>query len=361
MKKICFVISGFAYSGAEIVLERYLDENNDLDYHFIILYDNKNILDKFLNKYGDEKVTALNIKHNKLRLHILPQYDINLIKHKLDIVIKSIKPDVIYANNTIESWLIGKYIKRANLKTVSHIHDIKSSIRNPLRRLSIHKSLNLYDEIITVSNATKESWNLLNSHVIYNGINIDKFINDTNISGNIVNIGYIGSISKRKGIDLFLEEAENILKMGYKINIAYSNVEDIQIMNQIKEIQKKYPGDIFIYQNLNELEVIKFYDNIDLLVVPSRHDPLPTVVIECMSRKTLVIGSDVDGIPEMITNKKMIFNNNSSSSIKLKIMELSKLNKLELINIVLEQYEYCKNNFNNQEKIKKINKILKEI
>lgn len=45
----------------------------------------------------------------------------------------------------------------------------------------------------------------------------------------------------------------------------------------------------------------------DLLLVPSRFDPLPTVVLEASLEGVPVIGTDKDGIPEMQVDKDMLF------------------------------------------------------
>ena len=46
----------------------------------------------------------------------------------------------------------------------------------------------------------------------------------------------------------------------------------------------------------------------DLLLVPSRFDPLPTVVLEASLEGVPVIGTDKDGIPEMQVDEDMLFN-----------------------------------------------------
>jgi glycosyltransferase involved in cell wall biosynthesis len=44
-----------------------------------------------------------------------------------------------------------------------------------------------------------------------------------------------------------------------------------------------------------------FYAGIDLLLVPSRQDPLPTVIVEAGLSGLPVVASSAGGIPEMIT------------------------------------------------------------
>lgn len=46
-----------------------------------------------------------------------------------------------------------------------------------------------------------------------------------------------------------------------------------------------------------------FYSSLNYLVVCSKQDPLPTVVLEAFNNFTPVIGKNIGGIPEMITDK----------------------------------------------------------
>lgn len=361
MKKVCFIISGFAYSGAEIVLERYINNNMDIDPYFIIIYDNKKVIDLFISEYGNDKVKTLNIVHSKLRLHLCPLYDIECINRKLINVVNSINPDVIYANNTMELWLINKYIRNTRIKSIGHIHDMRESIRNPIRRWSIAKSVNFYDEILTVSEATKKSWQIENSHIIYNGIDSKNFIEDDKQIKKVKKLGFIGSISERKGVDLLIDKLDHIFSMNYILKIAYSNIENKNLIKKLQYYKKIYPNKLYLYENLFGDEVIKFYDNIDLLVVPSRHDPLPTVVLEAMSRRTLVLGSDVDGIPEMIRDKEFLFDINSDCDMMSKLEHI-KTYPVEKLNEIREyQYQYCKNRFNSNLKVEKVNKIISKL
>lgn len=362
MIKVCFIVSGLGFSGAEVVLDRYLENNEFIDPYFIIIYDSNLVTQRYIERYGKEKVYSLNLIHNKNILRFIPWKDMSRIDSKMKMIINDINPDIIYANNTMETMLISKYIKKIDIPKIAHIHDMKNSIKSPIRKHITIKSLKYYDEIITVSNATKLQWNVEKMKVVYNGISSDYYVKNENMRHvkNITKIGYVGSISRRKGFDLLIDSINGILNLGIKVNIAYSNIEDIDLYNYIKDIEKKSKGNVKLLESLSYDQVIEFYDSIDLLLVPSRQDPLPTVVIEAMARGVIVIGNNIDGIPEMIINKNNLIMNISSTAIVEKINQISNMEYEELKNIQVNQINYCKLNFSSNIKKNKLNQILEE-
>lgn len=355
--RVCFIISGFAYSGAEIVLERYLKNNLSIDPYFILIYEKQDVYKKLCEVYGENKIFKLSIKHNKHRLRLFPMYDCELVKNSISKLIEKINPDIIYANNTMESMILNKYAKISKVPCIAHVHDMKNSIKSIVRRIYTKKSLNNYRKIIMVSEATNKQWGVDRAETIYNGLEKSYFKNDNKDYNSIKKIGVVGTISYRKGSDIVLQLINDICKEELQLNIVY-NHGDKKLIDAFKEQQKKYPKNMKIYNNMNAEEIKQFYDNMDIIIVPSRQDPLPTVVIESMARKTIVIGSNTDGLPEMIKDNRLLFDIKSKDEIISKIKMLQSFSNDELCNISELQFKYCKENFNENIKNKKIDNIL---
>ena len=72
--------------------------------------------------------------------------------------------------------------------------------------------------------------------------------------------------------------------------------------------------------------IFEFLASISFLIVPSRIDNLPTVVMEAFSTGTPVIGSNVGGIPDMIVDgyNGLLFENENSDDLADKIIMLLK-------------------------------------
>lgn len=354
--KICFVISGMAYSGAEIVLERYLMDNKYIEPYFIVIFNNSNIINKLESIYGYEKVFSTNLNYYKNILRINPWYYQERVLCSIQEIIDKIKPQLIYSNNTTETYLMSKVIKKYGIKSIAHIHDMKSSKRNPILKKATIDSFGLYNKVLFVSKANKESWNVENSEFVYNGLDEKYFKCDSKKYKSIKKIGFVGSICKRKGIDLLINNIEDLIQLDLQVYIAYGMIEDTKIYKQLLELKNKYNDHICIYENLDSEQIKDLYDKLDVLIVPSRQDPLPTVIMECMARRTIVIGRNIDGIPEMINNDELLFEN-SNEMVKV-IQRLVNSNEKYLNKLSSNQYEYCRSKFTDELKTNQLNSII---
>jgi len=361
MKKILFIFLGLNYSGAEMVLEKYIKGNISIDPYFVVLYNETKVNQIFCERYGKDKIINLELRYNKNILRFLPILESERLVRKLHNVISVINPDIIYANNTLETMLIGLKKRNINIPIIGHIHDMSYGIKSPIKKICINRAIKNIESSITVSKACQRSWKGIKK-VIYNGIDKGEF-NYSKINS-ISNIGYVGALSYRKGFDVFLEFCKCILEREkkVKIHIVYSEGTDNKYLSDLNEIISKFPENIIVKKNLNKNEMTEFYNKIDLLVVPSRNDPFPTVILEAMSKGRLVIGSNVDGIPELLQyNEKLLFNKNNFRSIEKLFNYLTNISTEELNKLGLELYNNCKNVFKNEEKTKRINSIIYEL
>lgn len=359
MKKVCFIVSGSAYSGAEVVLNRYLKDNEFIDPYFIIIFKNKDLEKSYRELYGDKKVYCLNLNYNKNIIRFLiPMYSL-IISKKIQKIVGKINIDLIYANNTTEGMLIYRYINKNNkIPSILHIHDMKELYKRVSQKYIINRYFKLYNKIITVSDATCRSWENLDIDVVYNGLDQQYFL-FKNKSNRIKKIGFIGNLDRRKGADILINNLDKILDIcDVEVHFVYKNSD-----SDLKKMLDRYSlnSRVFIYNNLNESEVKKFYDKIDLLIIPSRLDPLPTVIMEAQARGVLVIGNNRSGIPEMIPIEEFIFDIERENAIIEKITSIINSNNDTIMQYRAKIYEYTLYKFNNNIKKEKINNIINTI
>jgi len=80
--------------------------------------------------------------------------------------------------------------------------------------------------------------------------------------------------------------------------------------------------------------------NVDLTVVPSRWaEPFGRVIIESYQQGTPVIATSVGGIPELIENKKMLFQQENIKSLKDKINWLYAMSDEQFQQLIDESYD----------------------
>lgn len=353
---IGIVVLGLDYSGAEIVLNKYLKDTEKVSAKVILIFYNHEVVEKFSTLLGRENVICLKLKYNK---YLFRLFNFTYSKHIINKINEIKNLDLIYFNNTYEGLLVSKFVKNLNKPTIFHIHDMKESIRNPYLKLCTEKYMNNFDKIITVSYKCKNSWNIKDIEVVYNGLE-EKWFDDGKIKKyKIENIGFIGGLTIRKGVDILLDTIPNMLDDNNLIfHFIFAQAED-ELLKKLNNLKEKYGENrIEIIGKLDQEDIKKYYDKLDLIVVPSRQDPLPTVIMEASSRKVLCLGNNIGGIPELITDKRMVTDLSSQELLFNKLKEVINLNYIELDNMKEKQYLYTKKNFNCKNKTYKIDEII---
>lgn len=354
MKKVIFVILGLDFSGAENVLIQYLDGNSEIDPYFAFIYEG-NAAQHFSERFGASKVFQLKLSYIKNELRFLPKITQYRLKHALMTVIEQLRPDAFYFNNTHEVILSRKIVRELKVPCIGHVHDMQASIGTVCKRYEAKRVFDELDVVLTVSEACKKSWNCNRMKVVYNGVSDDYFTTDKLIKKNDpIVVGYVGMISKRKGFDILVKVIES-MGDNIKWKIAYNLVEDScqDLLNCIKD--KK---NVQFFLRLNSSEMKAFYDAIDILLVPSRQDPLPTVAIEAMARKKLVLGSNTGGIPELLGSKRYLFKVEDSSSIETMLSEYCNKDTYEFSSYVEEQWQRAYGLFRSFSKRTYVNSII---
>ena len=166
----------------------------------------------------------------------------------------------------------------------------------------------------------------------FNNINIKELLYGISDFGSIVKSGerksnkivlaIIGSICERKAQDIFLDAIE---KLPSKIqeNAEFWIVGDSLEEEYFNMIQKKSKGlmNVKLLGNINREEMQNIYSQIDVLVCPSREDPMPVVVTEAMAASKPSIVSTMTGTVNLITDKinGFVCNVNDSKQLSEKI------------------------------------------
>jgi len=116
------------------------------------------------------------------------------------------------------------------------------------------------------------------------------------------NIVCVASIQYMKGQDIIFNQYERLVKLIPETKIylvgAYKNVTDDfsnKIINNLNS--KDYSNIKYLGRRTDALDLIYAAD---CLLLPSRGEAMPRVVLEAMALKTPIVASNVDGIPELI-------------------------------------------------------------
>ena len=134
--------------------------------------------------------------------------------------------------------------------------------------------------------------------VIYNGFNSATYTNNEKEKKPIRNFGYIGRLSKEKGIDGLFDGFIKFKNNEYKLIIAGASYEDFLSLypEYEKTLKERYDIDF-----IGVVDNIEFYKKVDCVIVPSKYnEPFGRVAMEAIFMGKAVIVSDKGGLPEQI-------------------------------------------------------------
>lgn len=341
--KIAIFVNSDMISGAEIVLRDYLSKSK---LKFALYVSSTKELVGFYQDYVSsvDVVPGKISKHkNKLISRIINTFVLFKQAYHIKKISEKNQYDLFYANSISAGIVLGiaKKIFRMKTPILTHVHDMirQSSYRFLFKYFCsnspiIAVSLKCKEEIINYCNIKED-----NVSVAYNGIETPSSISYT--THNPYVIGFAGGIIPRKGLFFLVHALSNLKsKKDFILKIAY-NVQDDNYWNMIKPFLKdiSYKKEKYSRENMH-----LFYKEIDILVVPSLSDPFPTAVLEAMSFGKVVLGSNIDGIPEMI-GENYLFESKNYKAICEILLKITSFDKDDIKKIQYQNYNFVCNNF----------------
>ena len=253
-------------------------------------------------------------------------------------------------------WHLVEIIKRENIKII-HTHDPQSGLLARIagflcgRRFTVttrhtttltgnqwwiyrieNLSLKYADAVIAISRSvqrrllTESSVSADRIWLIYNAVDTGFYSPPPDADtgkevGRKIRIGSLGRLTRLKGIDLLLE-AVAILQQKYPhihLSIAGGGEEEpaLQLLSShlgLRQISFEGP--------LSESRSVRsFLAGLDIFVLPSRLEGFGISLAEALSMERAVVGSDVDGITEIIQDSVhgLLFASGSAESLAAQI------------------------------------------
>lgn len=328
--------------------ERLKRVSNNLDNYYVINN----------NSYDSKIVVLLKQIFRKKPIHIKVSED--EFYNDIKIYNSNCKRDIIYYLMRVFRWgktykrvvnlYISKYHKYLVNADIIHAHwgwpnsyiayqlsiiykkpyciTFHGSDINKIKKHNINKLITVMENAETcffVSNKLLETAKLLgysgkNSKISYNGVDSKKFKPTEYINNNTV--GYVGTLEKIKGADFLPQIFNEIHKLNKRARFII--VGDGSLKESIKKeinelgIKVKFTG------NVSPESVPQLLEKMNVIVVPSRNEGLPLIIVESYAMGIPVVGSDVGGIPEAIGFKNNIIktDNNLIKNIAVRVNEI---------------------------------------
>lgn len=216
-----------------------------------------------------------------------------------------LKSAVITICNTLVTGYLVEDCARLCNNVVWWLHEGESNYRD-MTIPYCKKDFSSNVRIFAVSALTKRVFNNYsvekgNIEILPYGIP-DKGYKEKVISGKIRFL-LAGTISKRKGQDILIE-AVQLLTDEELDRVEFIFAGTIGEMDIYEKMQGCSLDQISYRGQLNTYEMQELYENIDVVVCPSREDPLPVVLTEGMMNAKICIMSDNTGMASLIKDKE---------------------------------------------------------
>ncbi len=140
-------------------------------------------------------------------------------------------------------------------------------------------------------------------------------------------IGYVGRIDfEEKGIDILLEAFNQLSKSNLQNHLLI--IGDSSNYNKITDYYNASKLKITVLSSKEN--IFDFYNLMDVVLLPSRVDPFPLVMLETALIQKPFIGSNVDGIAELIEHEKdgLLFESGNADDLLKQIIKIMDDKKL---------------------------------
>ncbi len=306
---------------------------------------------------------------------------------KITRLLETIKPDVILANN-IWSSPYSQYKAFSKYKVIQVVHDFypvcpntlcvkfknnnevclgykynkclkycvenNSKIQLFVKRINMKKLEKVRKKYVDLFVTPSEKLNTYMLNYGYKSVCINNPIGnntkkelDFSIKHNkTLEYIYVGGINNHKGvlelIDAFIDFSRD---KDVVLNI-YGSITELNIQSAFYSQINKVPNKIIYHGPKAHDLILKYISESNFLVIPSKWmENYPTVVLESMINGTVVIGSNIGGITEMLSDDKgILFDVRKKETIIDALNRSYTMDEKEYISVCSKSYQYVVDN-----------------
>lgn len=237
------------------------------------------------------------------------------VKRTFHRVLKEFKPTIVYAPWIYpDGWAAIKLAREAGLPVVLKAHgsDVLLLDQNPGRRAGTVEALKSADGIVAVSQDLAENMIALGANpervrVIYCGVEKHLFHPGSKpaarqivgFQGTEPQLLFVGNLVPVKGIDVLLKACARLRdeQHEYRLHIVGEGPLKASLVAQAESLA--IGNRIQWHGSIPQVELPNWYRAADLLVLPSRSEGVPNVLLEASGCNTPWVATRVGGIPEI--------------------------------------------------------------
>lgn len=110
---------------------------------------------------------------------------------------------------------------------------------------------------------------------------------------------FVGRFAFNKGLDVLMSVSERLVKEGKGDLVRFQLAGDGPLLTQYQQVG--LPKNVELLGRVDDPQLDKLYAECDALILPTRFEGMPTVVLEAMARSKPIIVSDVGASGELVS------------------------------------------------------------
>ena len=167
-------------------------------------------------------------------------------------------------------------------------------------------------------------------------------------------VGFLGILNERKGVDHLIDAIEGVDEKG---PISFTIGGDGPLRDRVEDLAARRDDVKYLGWVSENDRIREFYNNIRLLVLPSRTEGLPGVIMEAMACHTPVLATSVGGIPDVVTEGKTgyLLQDRDPGSIRRRMIEI--LDRDDLPTVSSQASDYIGSKFRFEHAVERYRRI----
>jgi glycosyltransferase involved in cell wall biosynthesis len=250
------------------------------------------------------------------------RFVVRSVQSCFDAAVREFQPDVVLGCWAYpDGWAAVRLARQAGLPVVVKVHgsDLLTATKHRSRMTRTQETLTSADAVVAVSRQLRDRAVQLGAdpkrtHVVYNGVDQSLFHpgprsaarERVGVSQAEPLILFVGNLVPVKGIDVLIESLAKAMTTGVKFQCALVGEGPLKAELQYQIDTRGLATRVRLIGSRPLEELPHWYRAADVVVLPSRSEGVPNVLLEATACGTPFIATSVGGIPEIASAESLV-------------------------------------------------------
>jgi glycosyltransferase involved in cell wall biosynthesis len=251
------------------------------------------------------------LEHESIRVHRVVPGHRRYLREQREIVqlCRSVRPDVVHTHGSRADVVDAAAARHAGCVTIATVHGfLGGSVRNRCYEWLQCRSLRRASAVAAVARPIADR--LVTAGVQPNRVRVLRNAwrasakpfdrqaarNSLGITSDAFRIGWIGRVSREKGLDILVRALPSLADLGIEVSVLGDGPEQAAVVREASALG--------VADRLSWHGVVPGADRVlaafDVIVLSSRSEGTPMVLLEAMAAGVPVVASAVGGVPDVV-------------------------------------------------------------